>query len=142
MDEEKVVSAESLWAKTCGERSWSEEEQIIHLEGFIRQKGLFDELAQYASTVAREEREDKRAAVLEGVGYEFRADVDQHGMWIWTAPTDACEVSFASKSAAVESAWEDAVSQTKSIRQLTDLDWSHLPMQEQLALVEESLAGE
>lgn len=36
-------------------QGWSEDSQIIHLEGFIRQRGLFGHLVEYAQAAAEEE---------------------------------------------------------------------------------------
>lgn len=46
---------ESVWQDICNQQGWNESSQIIHLEGFLRDKGLFGEFAAYAEVVAKEE---------------------------------------------------------------------------------------
>ena len=48
-------NAEGRYNQTCNEQGWNGESQIIHLEGFIRDKGLFEEFAAYATKAAEEE---------------------------------------------------------------------------------------
>lgn len=48
-------TGEQRWTRACNQQGWNEASQIIHLEGFIREKGLFDELAAYAEMAAAEE---------------------------------------------------------------------------------------
>lgn len=134
--------AEQRWEQVCNRQGWNEESQIVHLEGFLREKGLFAEFAAYAEQAGEEENGDRRVDVLEGVGYSFKEDSDQPGMWVWIAPTDGCDVSFSTKEEAVESAWSDAVRQAMSILQMTDLDWSHMTAERQMDLVESSLSGD
>lgn len=51
------MNGEEKWEMLCNQQGWNEESQIIHLEGFIRDKGLFEEFANYAEKVAEEENE-------------------------------------------------------------------------------------
>lgn len=46
---------EKKWTSLVNAQGWSEESQIIHLEGFIRQRGLFGQLVEYAQAAAEEE---------------------------------------------------------------------------------------
>ena len=48
---------EKRWVEVCNAQRWNEESQIIHLEGFIRAKGLMAELADYAEEMAAEENQ-------------------------------------------------------------------------------------
>ncbi len=50
--------AETDWASICNEQGWDDASQIIHLEGFLRDRGLFAEFATYAAASAREENMD------------------------------------------------------------------------------------
>lgn len=52
---ETSVSAESQWANLCNEQGWNEASRIIHLEGFLRDQGLFTKFVAYAEAVAAEE---------------------------------------------------------------------------------------
>jgi len=139
MTTNQEMTGEQRWASTCNQQGWNETSQITHLEGFLRDKGLFGEFAAYAEEAASEENGDQRQAILESVGYSFSEDSDQAGAWVWMSPTDACDVSFATREQAVDSAWTDAVTQVKAIREMTDLDWSNISQDEQLSLVEETL---
>ena len=47
--------AETQYKQTCNQQGWNQDSQILHLEGFIREKGLFAELAAYAKQAAEEE---------------------------------------------------------------------------------------
>ena len=49
------AKGETSWINLCGDQGWNEVSQIIHLEGFIRDKGLFAEFAAYAQAAANEE---------------------------------------------------------------------------------------
>jgi len=140
--ENRNLTDEQQWAMTCREQGWNEASQIIHLEGFLRSKGLFAELAAYAQKAAAEEIGDVRGVLLEDLGYGFNPDPDQEGLWVWVAPTDACEVSFSTRAEAVEAAWVDAVGQTKAICNMPDGDWDALGLEQQLSLVREALGGD
>ncbi len=48
-------NADVRWEEICNEQGWNENSQIIHLEGFLREKGLFGEFVQYAQVAADEE---------------------------------------------------------------------------------------
>lgn len=52
---EENAAAEQDWERICNERGWNEASQITHLEGFIRENGLFTHLAAYAAEAQREE---------------------------------------------------------------------------------------
>lgn len=49
------VDGEHRWQDLCNAQGWNEEIQVIHLEGFIREQGLFGPLADYAADCAAEE---------------------------------------------------------------------------------------
>lgn len=49
------MAAEGQWERICNEQGWNEASQIVHLEGFIRQRGLFPDFAAYAAEAQREE---------------------------------------------------------------------------------------
>lgn len=52
---ETSAAAESQWAALCNEQGWNEASQIIHLEGFLRDQGLFPKFVAYAEAAAAEE---------------------------------------------------------------------------------------
>lgn len=80
--------------------------------------------------------------VLEALGYDIDGDGDQPGMWIWTAPTDGCEQSYASAKEALDAAWVDAVGQTMGILNLSSEDWDALSFAQQKELITETLSGD
>ena len=59
---ETSAAAESQWANLCNEQGWNEASQIIHLEGFLRDQGLFPKFVAYAEAVAAEENSGCDAA--------------------------------------------------------------------------------
>jgi hypothetical protein len=44
-----------LWEEVVNRMGWDEESQLIHLEEFIRSKGLLHEFVDYANDIATEE---------------------------------------------------------------------------------------
>lgn len=134
-------SGEQRWIDAVNKQSWNDASQIVHLEGFLRDEGLFDKFAAYAERAAAEEAVDERVNLLEDLGFEFNEDSDQLGMWVWRAPTDACDVSFATRQQAIDSAWTDVVTQTMAINEMGEADWTVLSQSNQIALVQETLAG-
>ena len=61
MDEEEMQrqqAAEDEWEEICNAQNWDEVTQVIHLEGFIREKELFPEFTAYARRCAGEENEE------------------------------------------------------------------------------------
>jgi hypothetical protein len=56
--EEETAVAEERWGDLCNERKWDETTQIIHLEGFIREEGLFPQFTAFAELCAKEEEEE------------------------------------------------------------------------------------
>lgn len=71
--------------------------------------------------------------VLTDVGYTISPDSDQPGLWVWFAPSDGCESSFASEDEAVASAWSDAAHQTRSINSLSSEQWDAMSFDQQKA---------
>lgn len=47
--------AERRWHRICNTLGWSPESQIVHLEGFLRERGLMGAFAEYAAQAANEE---------------------------------------------------------------------------------------
>jgi len=77
----------------------------------------------------------RKQDALEELGYEFKPDVDQPGLWVWTAPTDSCSQSFASEEAALDDAWNDATGQVRAIEQVSDAEWSAFSFEKQRTLL-------
>lgn len=138
--------AESQWAATCNEQGWNADSQIVHLEGFLRQEGLFEKFAAYAKAAAAEENGDisgdPRLDVLEELGYDIDEDSDQPGLWIWTAPTDGCDISYDSAQEALSAAWTDVVGQTMGILNMSSEQWDALSFAQQKELISDTLSGD
>lgn len=47
--------AEGRWYALCSEQGWSEHSQVALLEGFVRDRGLLAEFAEYARDAAAQE---------------------------------------------------------------------------------------
>lgn len=52
---EDHLKAFADWERLCNEQGWGEASQVIHLECFLKQRGLFPEFAAYARDIADEE---------------------------------------------------------------------------------------
>ena len=82
------MNAERRWSDICTEQGWNDQSQIIHLEGFIRGKGLFEEFSAYAATAAKEENGDVVQEVVDDVlerSKEYGFNPDKHGRILQTA---------------------------------------------------------
>ena len=132
-------TGEMRWNDTCNEQDWDAATKIIHLEGFLRERGLFDDLALYAEAAAAEEDDGALVAELERLGYEFRPNPDWVGSWTWKAPHKINDISCSSRQRAAAHAWVDAVALTKSVHQLSEKRWDSLTYLEQLVLMEDAL---
>lgn len=53
--DDSEFDAERKWQQLCREQRWNVETQVILLEGFLRDKGLFGEFAAVAEKAAEEE---------------------------------------------------------------------------------------
>ncbi|VVE17850.1 hypothetical protein [Pandoraea terrigena] len=53
----EATNPEKAWHDVCNVQGWNAESQIIHLEGFLRDRNLFTEFAAYAKRSADEEDE-------------------------------------------------------------------------------------
>lgn len=71
-------AAEEEWAEICNQQDWDEVTQVIHLEGFIRDRTLFAEFAQYARQCAGEENEEKAYAAKIGLTLEQERQELEH----------------------------------------------------------------
>ena len=52
---QSTQSPEQQWINACNQQGWSDGTQVLHLEGFIRDKGLFADFAAYAAKAAAQE---------------------------------------------------------------------------------------
>lgn len=56
------AAGESLWMNACNVMNWDEGMQVLHLEAFIRAKGLMYEFGKYADDCAAEELKEALAS--------------------------------------------------------------------------------
>lgn len=47
-----AACGEEAWTTLCNEQGWNDQSQVAHLEGFLRQAGLFSRFAQYVQAAA------------------------------------------------------------------------------------------
>lgn len=52
---ETTAEGEQIWNDVCNAQGWDNYSQILHLEEFIRKKGLFAEFSTFAQDAAAEE---------------------------------------------------------------------------------------
>ena len=53
----KVHELDERWVSVCAEQGWSDESKLVHLERFLRERGLLGEFVAYAEAAAIEENE-------------------------------------------------------------------------------------
>lgn len=83
-----------------------------------------------------------KVEVLTNLGYDIDEDSDQPGLWIWTSPSDGCDISYASAQEAADAAWTDAIGQTMGILNLSSEQWDALSLAQQFELVSDTLSGD
>jgi hypothetical protein len=93
-------------------------------------------------TLLLDDVQDPREEMLTSLGYEFAEDADQPGLWVWTAPSDGCEISFQTQGQALRSAWLDACEQARAISGQDEAAWRALSVPEQIAAIEGALSEE
>ncbi len=59
---ETSAAAESRWEDLCNEQGWNDASQVLHLEGFLRDNGLFQCFVSSAEAAATEENAEARSA--------------------------------------------------------------------------------
>ena len=79
---------------------------------------------------------------VEDLGYDVVEDLNQPGRWIWTAPSDQSDRSFASDKAALDAAWTDAVSWTMGASNLSSETWDAMSFEQQKASITEAMSDE
>lgn len=79
---------------------------------------------------------------IEELGYGIDTDDEQPGLWIWTAPADGCKRSFNSDVDALNDAWNDAVTQTLEISEMSRQIWDTLDFDRQRIEISVALTGE
>ena len=136
----------SQWQTTCLRMGWNEESQLIHLQGFLTEKGLMAEFGVYAQTVAKEELSlgndepsDAAVAALQAVGYKLATSDFGQPYWEFN---DEGSTDFPSEEEAWAAAWEDALARTVKICGIGERALAALSEAERCSLVMEKLGEE
>ena len=79
---------------------------------------------------------------VEDLGYDVTEDSKQPGRWIWTAPSDQSEGSFATDEEALDSAWTDAVSWTMGASNISTEMWDAMSFEQQKISISEAMSDE
>ena len=139
---ESEHAAEKAWANVVNRMGWNDEPEILHLESFIRSKGLMGELAKYAETVAQEEESyggtvdagpsEAIIGTLEELGYEVT--VSDLKRPYWESQNDA-STDFETEEAAWQDAWRDAQLRARKLAGIDAPFWDAMAEETRLSLV-------
>ncbi|KWA83735.1 hypothetical protein WL29_20430 [Burkholderia ubonensis] len=131
------------WLLTSLRLGWDRESQIIHLEGFISQKGLMAEFGAYAEVAAKEELSlsngepsEKAVNALQSLGYRVVESDFKQPYWEFD---DEGSTDFSSEDEAWADAWTDAQARTVAICGLSQQDWDAMKEDARIALVLEKV---
>lgn len=140
--DETERASERNWIDTVNRMGWNDRSEVLHLESFIRNKGLMGELAQYAATVAAEEDETSDVpaaaiiAALKTVGYLVTLSDFDRPFWAFG---DEFSCDFDIESEAWTDAWGDAQKRTAAKAGVDRYVWAAKSDSERLALVVKTL---
>jgi len=81
-------------------------------------------------------------ALLEDLGVTIAEDSDQAGLWVWYAPSEGCDSSFASEWDAIDDALAQAMEQSRSILSVPPDEWARMPLDQRLESVRSAMSGE
>lgn len=112
---ESERAAEQAWGGIVNRMGWDDRSEVLHLEGFIRERGLMGEMAQYAEAVAAEEQSfvdesdsqvsEAAIAVLKAVGYRIAISDYKRPYWDFDGYGS---LDFDTEAEAWADAWEHA----------------------------------
>jgi hypothetical protein len=130
----------SQWHDACNRMGWNRDSEIVHLEGFLAQKGLMAEFGAYAQTVALEEEgfdaevRNPAREVLESVGYSVQDS--EFGKPYWSfEQADEDSTDFPNEAAAWDDAWRDAQERVLPKSRMTRDTWDELSAEQRFAVV-------
>lgn len=143
VDSKTVAVAEKegrdQWLATCLRLGWNEESQILHLQGFLADKGLMAEFGAYAQAAAKEELSlgaeepsDAVITVLQNLGYRVVESDFKQPYWEFD---DEGSTDFSSEEEAWADAWVDAQSRTVVLSGISQQHWDAMKEEARAALV-------
>ncbi|KVP17276.1 hypothetical protein [Burkholderia ubonensis] len=147
-DPKAAAAAESVgrqqWHAACNRMGWNEESQIVHLEGFLAEKGLLAEFGAYAQAAAEEEDSfggadepsEETVVALQSVGYRV---VDSDFKQPYWAFGDEGSTDFACDEEAWADAWDDAQSRTVDKLGIARGTWDAMPEEARIGVVVKTL---
>jgi len=147
---ESEKAGEQAWINVINRMGWDDRSEILHLEGFLRERGLMGELAKYAERVAREEADmasepndtsdwspsDAIIETLKKVGYSVTKSDFRRPYWSFE---DYGSEDFDTEPAAWAAAWTDAQERTVQLLNAHREAWAVLPTADRLARVAKTL---
>jgi hypothetical protein len=129
-----------LWHEACNRMDWNADSQIVHLEGFLAEKGLMAEFGAYVQTVAQEEEgfdaevRNPAREVLESVGYSVQDS--EFGKPYWSfEQAEEDSTDFPNGAAAWDDAWRDAQERVLLKSRMTRDTWNELSAEQRFAVV-------
>lgn len=145
---ESEHAAEKAWINVVNRMGWNDQSEILHLEAFIRERGLMGELAKYAETVAKEESSftddapdgpsDAVTDTLEAIGYSVVVSDFSRPYWEFA---DDASTDFETEGQTWADAWVNAQTRTRELTGIDATRWSAMDEATQLSLVWTHLGG-
>jgi hypothetical protein len=139
------LAGRDLWHDACNRLGWNEQSQILHLEGFLANKGLLAEFGAYAEEAAKEEEgfvDDVLPGleeVLEAAGYCVQ-ESEFHAPYWSLERVSEYSADFPNDAAAWSDAWLDAKRRTLAVTGMARHVWDAKPLEEQIAIVRNTLS--
>lgn len=144
---ESERAGEQAWINAVNRMGWNDSSEILHLEGFIRERGLMGELGKYAERAAAEEEaagDDRDDEVCEAVivalkslGYRIVISDFKRPYWEFG---DESSLDFDTEAEAWADAWVNAQDHAREQVGGSDDDWADLDRGARIALVVKHLA--
>jgi hypothetical protein len=140
---ESERAAELAWVNVVNRMGWHDRSEILHLEGFIREKGLMGELAKYVETVGAEEQSfgaegsddtPSEAVIAELKALGYRIIISDVTRPYWEFGDDA-STDFETEAEAWADAWENAQSRTVELSNTDATTWSGIEEHLRIGLV-------
>jgi hypothetical protein len=145
---ETELAAELAWVNVVNRQGWNDSSEILHLEAFIRERGLMGELAKYAEQVAAEEsaadvdRDDEACeaviAALKGLGYRVVISDFKRPYWEFG---EESSLDFDTEIEAWADAWKNAQDHAQERVAYSEDSWSSLDRGTRIALVVKHLGN-
>ncbi|KVP96908.1 hypothetical protein WJ97_13880 [Burkholderia ubonensis] len=147
-DPKAVEAAEAAgrkqWHDACHRMGWNEESQIVHLEGFLAQKGLMVEFGAYVQAAAKEEQacgsdepSEEAVKALQTVGYTVQDSDFKQPYWEFD---DEASSDFPSDEDAWADAWNDAQHRVVARTSIDRGIWDAMTEEARIALVVKTLS--